>query len=207
VEGRSQEGIAKNGKSNRPQHRRLVLFKQPNIIIMAKDNNVEKQLDVGVQDLLSEYLNVCNRAMEENKHKFFYQQAKKLNRMVWDEANFHTIIYDEDPENVIGEFTIHFNSSEGKLSVLPSGNYEVAFSWKMPLNYLLDVVENRPEWYIDNPVMLDWAWLTLRVSTGLKSLMKKPRLLSATVVGFGIGVTVGVLTAVLATCSKRFRMK
>ncbi|MBB3036010.1 hypothetical protein [Hoyosella altamirensis] len=114
------------------------------------------------RDLLSGYLLICNRAMAENKDKFWYQQAKKLNRQLWGGANFRTVIYETDPDVTVGEYTIHFDPVEKSLSILPPGDHDVAFTWKASTDYLRDVVHDRPDWYLAHPAMLDWVWMKER---------------------------------------------
>lgn len=159
----------------------------------------ENQLDVSLEDLMSGYLDICNRAMQENIDKFWYQQAKRLNRILWDESNFHTIVYDLDPDITLDEFMIHFNPDERELSLISPEGQEVAFTWKVPLGYLKDVVENRPDWYIEHPVMLDWKWLTERTRTESMDLMRKPRLLKTGITGFLLGTAAGALSVYLTT--------
>ncbi|REL32949.1 hypothetical protein DYD21_14120 [Rhodohalobacter sp. SW132] len=95
--------------------------------------------------------------------------------MAWDESNFHTIIYDKDPDIVLDEFVIHFNPDERELSLTSPQVKNVAFAWKVPRSCLQDVVENRSDWYVEHPLMLDWKWLTERTRTESMDMIGKPR--------------------------------
>lgn len=97
---------------------------------------------------------------------------------------------------------ILFNPDERKLSLISPEGQDAAFSWKIPLDYLKDVVENRPDWYIEHPVMLDWKWLAERTRTESRDLIRKPRLLKTGIVGFLLGTAAGALSVYVATRNK-----
>jgi len=158
--------------------------------------DVENQLEIALEDLMNDYLDVCNRAIRENVNNFWYQQAKKLNRMAWDESNFHTIIYDKNPDITLDEFVIHFNPDERELSLTSPEEKDVAFTWKVPLSYLQDVAKNRPDWYIEHPVMLDWKWLTERTRTESMELIGTTKF-KAGMTGFLLGAATGALSVYL----------
>jgi hypothetical protein len=125
--------------------------------------STDKRNGGNAEHLLSDYIALCNRAIAENRDKFWYRQAKRLNRALWGGADFRTLVYDEDPDDVIGEFTIHFDPDGRELRLLPPGDHDVAFSWKVSTAYLRDVVLERPDWYLEHPAMLDWIWIRERV--------------------------------------------
>lgn len=162
---------------------------------MEKDN----ELDIALENMMLDYLAICNRAIQKNADKFLYQQAKKLNRMLCDESYVHTIVYDQNPNIVIGEFMIHFDPKDQKLSLAPLESQDVAFSWKVPHDYLQDVVETRPDWYIKHPVMLDWKWFRERTLTESRNLIQTPHLLKTGIAGFILGSVAGALFVHLAS--------
>ncbi|MDZ5076598.1 hypothetical protein [Nesterenkonia sp. HG001] len=112
-----------------------------------------------LESLVEDYIALCNRAMNENWHSFSYRQAKRLNRLLWGGSNFRTVVYGDDPSEVVEAFTIHFDPDEQALSLLPPGDHDIAFAWKVSVAYLRDVVQERPEWYVAHPMMLDWIWM------------------------------------------------
>jgi hypothetical protein len=115
-----------------------------------------------LERLLLDYVALCNRAIAENVHAFWYRQAKRLNRALWGEANFRTLVYDENPSDPLAAFMIHFDAEEGVMSLASPEEHEFAFTWAAPLRYLEDVVHERPRWYLDHPMRLDWSWLQHR---------------------------------------------
>lgn len=159
---------------------------------MATGNN--KELKADVKELMSDYLNICNKIIEKHKDKALYRSLIELNEKVWDQMNFKTYVYDEHPDNITGEFIINYNAEEKKVRLLPPGEYDIAFSYKTPLSYLHDVVEVRPSWYKENPMMLDWAWMKHRTRSGIKAIVKKPDMLWAGAIGFFVGAAAGALS-------------
>lgn len=156
----------------------------------------------GVQKLLADYVDVCNRAIAENEHRFVFRQAKKLNRQLWGEASFHTLVYEDDPRNVIEEATLHYDPRRLELSVEDSADGDVAFSWKLPIDYMEDVVQ-RPDWYVEHPAALDWNWLTERVRDESTALVTDRRAIAAGVAGIVAGVLLGMTVAALRQRSGR----
>lgn len=162
--------------------------------------STRSQYDGPLEQLLSDYVALCNRAMAENKDRFWYRQARRLNRALLGGANFRTIVQGEDPDEVLGEFTIHFDPDDQVLSLLPPGNHDVAFSWRAPVGYLDDVVHERPEWYLERPMRLDWVWLKERMGKAADRV--DGRSLAA---GFVLGAA-AVLLAVCAVPRERERL-
>lgn len=150
-------------------------------------------LQTDLEELLSGYLAVCNRVLAKNK--FWYRQVKRLNKVLLDNMNFRTIVYDQDPGQVLGAFTIRFEKENHKMSLLPPGDHNTAFAWKVPVRYLRDVVENRPEWYLRHPVKLDWKWLTTRISDETASRSNGRKALAAGTAGVVLGAAIGALSA------------
>jgi hypothetical protein len=114
--------------------------------------------------LLSAYVALCNRVIAENRDRFWYRMAVQLSRRLFDRASFRTLVYDRDPWNVIEEHTLHYDADRQRLTLLPAGGATSSFAWKIPLDYLVDVVETRPGWYREHPTMLDWKWATERLA-------------------------------------------
>jgi hypothetical protein len=160
-----------------------------------------------VEKLLSDYLDLINRSLVENADLFWYRQAKRLNRMVWADANFRTIIYDGDPSNVVGEFTIHFDTDANELSILPPGDHRVAFAWKASLDYLRDVAESRPDWYLEHPMMLDWKWITERVRDEVSSRAGSRAARNAVIGSLALGAAVGAASAYAYRSRRRSRLR
>jgi hypothetical protein len=145
--------------------------------------------DIAIRELLNDYLDICNRAIEENAGNFWYEKAIQLNDAIWENPNFRVMVYDQDPDSIMDEYIVHFNTDITRLS-LSETDQEVEFSCKFPLSYLEDVVKTRPDWYIQNPLMLDWKWFTDRVETGSKNFFQKNKYLTV-----GLGLITGAALA------------
>lgn len=144
------------------------------------------------QALLKQYVSLCNQAIAENRNKFWMKQAKQLNRKLWNGGNFRTIIYDQDPGDVIEEATLHFDPNGPALRVLPPGDYDVAFSWKAPLNYLEEVLA-QPQAYLDNPLKLDWEWMKERVRDEASYRIDTGSMITGVAVGAVAGMVLSML--------------
>jgi hypothetical protein len=157
---------------------------------MAKTKKQKKAAnvitDVAIKDLMSEYLDVCNLAIDKNAGNFWYEKAIQLNNAIWEKPYFRVSVYDKDPDKTLEEFIVHFSTYNNRLSLSHSVN-EVEFSCKFPLSYIEDVL-TRPDFFIQNPLMLDWKWFTDRVSTGSQTFFQNNKYLS-----IGLGLITGAL--------------
>jgi hypothetical protein len=157
------------------------------------ESPLDQRTGTDVEQLVEEYVAICNRAMAENEDRFLFRQAKKLNRALWGETNFRTLVYEGDPRNVVAEATLHFDPEQRALSVRQSPDGEVAFSWKVSRGYLEDVVRNRPAWYLEHPVRLDWNWVGDRAWDEARSRVEDRGAMVTAAAGFTIGLIVGSL--------------
>jgi hypothetical protein len=145
-----------------------------------------------LEGILSQYVSICNRIMAEHSDERWFRAGQGLNRAVLGETTLHTIVYDEHPDRVLGEFILHFDPETEELSLLPAGAREVSFTWKVPLTYLEDVVHERPGWYLEHPLMLDGMWVTERARDEVRA-NRGP--LVAALAGLFIGAAIGAASA------------
>jgi hypothetical protein len=162
---------------------------------------IEKPQATTTEALLTEYLEICNRAMAERTDLFWYRQAKRLNRAVWGESTYRTLVYDADPSAIIGEFAIRFDLEQRRLSLIEPGDHDYAFTWKVPLAYLRDVVIERPEWYLEHPLMLDGTWMARRFRDEVNQRLHRPRASHAA--SLALGAAAGVLVARTLSARRR----
>lgn len=153
--------------------------------------------------LMSEYVALCNRAIAENADRLLFRQAERVSRALWGEAHFRTLVYEDHPRQVLTEYLLHFDADAGRLHLLPRGTEaeEVAFTWKTPVSYVRDVVENRPDWYLAHPMQLDWQWMRQRAGDELR---ERPRWATFGIAG-GALVGVALLTWLLHARSRSTR--
>lgn len=119
----------------------------------------------GGRELLAGYADVVNRAMQRNADKRWFRRAKQASKLLAGGSRFKTLVYDGDSDNVVAEAILHFDADRETVRVVEGKSGRVTFSWKVSTAYLRDVVDNRPDWYIDNPLQLDWKWLSDRAAT------------------------------------------
>jgi hypothetical protein len=160
------------------------------------------ELDRTVDHLLSEYLAVCNRSLRENADTRWYQKAKRLNRKLWGDSDFRTIVYGQDPSDVLGEHTIRFDADAMTLDLARTADDDTAFAWKVPISYLQDVVD-RPDWYVANPLQLDLKWFGERIRTEASAPVRDRSMLAKV----GLLIAVGAVLCVGARLLIRSRKK
>lgn len=122
-----------------------------------------------IERLMASYIAICNRAIARNKDRFWFEQGKRLNRAIWGGSSFRTVVYDENPDDVLAEFEIMLDPEAEALGLIPPGAQEPSFSWKVPIGYLRDVVDERPDWYLEHPLALDGVWFADRVRDELRT--------------------------------------
>lgn len=151
---------------------------------------MEEARRTDLRRLLSDYAEVCNRAMDRNVDRFWYRQILRLARATLDETTFQALVYLDDPDEVLAAFTLHFDPRTNRLIVLPPGAFEVSHVWKVPLDYLEDVVYERPDWYIEHPTRLDGVWAARRTRDALRG---HGSTIGVALAGLAIGIAVGIL--------------
>ena len=104
--------------------------------------------------VFQQYLEICNRAIEQNKNKFPYTEIWGVRfKALEAEAMLHAIVYDDRPK---AAFTLRL-TKDMKIEIVekkPVPNEE----WPFTYQYLKRVVDN-PKEYIENPAKLEWGWL------------------------------------------------
>lgn len=141
--------------------------------------------------LLMNYIDICNQAIEKNRDTRMFRQLESLGEKYGRPLNVHTIIYDRNPGDVVAGAVVRFNPSVPALEMLPVGDYEASLRWKAPLDYLEDVVLRRPDWYLENPLRLDWSWMKERVSDEMDYRVDIPSLATGVALGALAGMLLG----------------
>ena len=105
--------------------------------------------------VFQQYLEICNRSIEQNKTKFPYTEIwgarlKELN----DEMNVEAIIYDDRPK---AAFVLRL-TKDMKIEIMEKKPIPAEEPWPFTYQYLKRVVNN-PQDYIENPAKLEWGWL------------------------------------------------
>lgn len=153
--------------------------------------------DTGARDfrdphtLLRNYIDICNQAIEQHHDSRMFRQLENLGEKYGRPLNVHTIIYDRNPGDVVAGAVVRFDPSVPALEMLPVGDYEASLRWKAPLDYLEDVVLRRPDWYLENPLRLDWSWMKERVRDEMDYRVDIPSLATGVALGALAGMLLG----------------
>jgi hypothetical protein len=104
--------------------------------------------------VFQQYLEICNRAIEQNRNKFPYTEIWGARfKTLETEATLRAVVYDDRPK---AAFMLRL-TKDMKIEIMekkPVPDEE----WPFTYQYLKRVVDN-PKKYIDNPAKLEWGWL------------------------------------------------
>ncbi len=107
-------------------------------------------------ELLQQYLDICDAAIEANKERFPFKQILSAAQENERQEDVLVQIGDQYPPE---RFIIH--AKDHKVSEDSSPECEdcsCGAAWRVSSSFLKNVVEN-PLSYIENPARLDWEWL------------------------------------------------
>jgi len=107
------------------------------------------------EQVFQQYLEICNRAIEQNKNKFPYTEiwGTRLKEMK-EEMDIHAVIFDDRPKLV---YKLRL-TPDMKIEIAEKKEMTVEDAWPFMYQYLKRVVDN-PQEYIENPAKLEWGWL------------------------------------------------
>lgn len=107
------------------------------------------------EQVFQKYLEICNQAIEKNRHTFPYTEIWSARFKVLEtEAMLHAIVYDDRPKVA---FMLRL-TKDMKIEIVEKKPIPAADEWPFTYQYLKRVVDN-PEEYITNPAKLEWGWL------------------------------------------------
>ena len=107
------------------------------------------------ENIFQKYLEICNRAIEQNKDKFPYTEIWGARfKALETEALLNAIVYDDRPKlNLMLRLT-----KDMKIEIVKKNEVPTEYEWPFTYQYLKRVVDN-PDEYIANPAKLEWGWL------------------------------------------------
>lgn len=105
--------------------------------------------------VFQQYLEICNRAIEQNKNKFPYTEiwGSRLKARK-DEMEIEAIVYDDRPKLA---YMLRL-TKDMKIEIVEKKTLPPEEAWPFTYQYLKRVVDN-PQDYIENPAKLEWGWL------------------------------------------------
>ena len=107
------------------------------------------------EQVFQKYLEICNRAIEQNKNKFPYTEiwGSRLKQME-EEMKVEAITYDDRPK---ASYMLRL-TKDMKIEIVEKKELKPEEAWPFTYQYLKRVVDS-PQEYIDNPAKLEWGWL------------------------------------------------
>lgn len=121
--------------------------------------NIE-QLDTNA--LFTQYVNVVNKAIGQNKNDFPFRQLTQMGEKVLGDKKIGAAVYKGDAGAPHDYFTIQLEN--GKLRA-EHGKEGPDVEWKLDEAHLKNVVSD-PDPYVDNPAKLNLDWLETRLGNG-----------------------------------------
>ena len=111
---------------------------------------------MSTDSIIETYVNVCNQALELNKHRFPFKQILGAARQFETGKNIEvTVIDDERASSYV------FSIQNGRIRHArhsDCGDCQCHRQWKIDLNYLEKIANNAPI-YVQNPAKINWEWM------------------------------------------------
>lgn len=120
------------------------------------EHSVSSAAELLYNDLLIEYVAVCNKALQENANRFPFQQILGAARTLNQSQNIEVSVLDWGHRE-----TYIFKLDHQGLSVSPHTKCQdckCIRSWSVNKDYIERVTEN-PNAYIENPAKINWEWM------------------------------------------------
>jgi hypothetical protein len=107
------------------------------------------------EHVFQQYLEICNRAIKQNKGKFPYteiwgERVKDLK----EDVNIHAVVFDDRPKLA---YVLRL-TPEMKIEIAEKKELPPEDAWPFTYQYMKRVVD-QPAEYIKNPARLEWGWL------------------------------------------------
>jgi hypothetical protein len=120
---------------------------------MKPSNKIKDEIEY--EKIFQQYLDVCNRAIEQNKGKFPYTEiwGSRLKDLK-EEIKIHAVVFDDRPKL---SYMLRL-TKEMKIEIAETKDLPAEDAWPFTYQYLKRVVDN-PDDYIANPARLEWGWL------------------------------------------------
>lgn len=113
-------------------------------------------VSLGEENLIWQYVAICNEALLENAHKFPFRQIMDASEKSASGRMVEARLIDNYDNN-----SFILTLKDRYIEVTPHSacrNCHVDYIWNIPTHYLEDVIRH-PDQYISNPAKLDWDWL------------------------------------------------
>ncbi len=106
-------------------------------------------------------METTNRAIDEHRDKPVIKQIFSGAEKVLEGRSLGVAVYKEEPDQPYDYFTMRY--ANGKFELEERGKGDTDIAWRVSQEYLQDVNED-PDRYVANPLLLDTDWLKSRVA-------------------------------------------
>lgn len=107
------------------------------------------------EDLFSQYLDVCNQALQANKNRFPFKQILKVAQESQNQKTIAVHIIDDQPSI---QYAIQLKDNKIDGNPHDCKHCQCDGKWRVTKSYLQNVINN-PQRYIDNPAKINWEWI------------------------------------------------
>lgn len=105
-------------------------------------------------ELIKEYVSICNRALEQGRSRFPFKQIFKALEKASEADVVEVVVLD-----TAQTYAFHFDASGINVeNHADCKDCQCVRQWTTSSKYLRDVVKN-PQAYIQNPAKLNWDWM------------------------------------------------
>jgi hypothetical protein len=120
---------------------------------MRISNKVKDAIEY--EQVFQQYLEICNRAIEQNKTKFPYTEiwGARLKDLK-EEVKIHAVVFDDRPKLA---YMLRL-TPDMKIEIAEKKELPPEDAWPFTYQYMRRVVDHPAE-YIANPARLEWGWL------------------------------------------------
>lgn len=120
---------------------------------MSAENKIKDAIEY--EQVFQQYLEICNRAIEQNRSKFPYTEiwGARLKDLK-DEMEIHAVVFDDRPKL---SYLLRL-TKDMKIEIAEKKEMPPEDVWPFTYQYLKRVVDN-PKEYLENPARLEWGWL------------------------------------------------
>ena len=109
---------------------------------------------INVEEMFKKYLEICNKALSENKDRFPYKFILDAAKEKLSEKTVSIELYDDRPK-----LQCDVKMVDNQIDVVECKEINAQnLPWQVKLSYLQRVIEN-PDEFIENPAKIDWDWL------------------------------------------------
>lgn len=114
------------------------------------------------EQLIKQYLDVVNRALQTNRDRFPWKQIVAAGEKKWHGKNIGLGI-NADGQDEPETYTLEFVN--GQFVYNGPGKFDTEYTWEADRAFMQKVVGN-PQEYIEHPMKINWDWVKSSLNIG-----------------------------------------